>query len=152
METYVRTHLLPYDFSLTSEQEADLFADVRATLERSPDEELFSAFIRAIIEEVVDTKIQPWREENHLRSRSDRVKEIRDAATDYVSTFLNLQATPTTVEQLKQRLGMGDSQALDAELRMRIQAWVGGLEDEQLLQYDVFTVKDLVFAQLRSWC
>ncbi len=152
METYVRTHLLPYDFSLTSEQETDLFAEVRGTLERSPDEELFSAFIRAIIEEVVDTKIQPWREENHLRSQADRLKEIRGAATDHVSTFLNLQATPAAVEQLKQRFGMDDSHALEAELRMRIDAWVAALEDEQLLQYDVFTVKDLVFAQLRSWC
>jgi len=91
-----------------------LFADVRATLERSPDEELFSAFIRAIIEEVVDTKIQPWREENHLRSQADRLKEIRGAATDHVSTFLNLQATPAAVEQLKQRFGMDDSHALEA--------------------------------------
>src|SRR5207249_9434074 len=77
METYVRTHLLPYDFSLTSEQETDLFAEVRGTLERSPDEELFSAFIRAIIEEVVDTKMQPWREEKHLRRQEERQKKLR---------------------------------------------------------------------------
>jgi len=152
METYVRTHLLPYDFSLTSEQEADLFAEVRALLERSPDDELFSVFIRAIVEEVVETKIRPWREENRLRSESDRLKEVRDAAADYVGSFLSLQATPAAVEQLKQRFGIDDSPALEAALRMRISAWVGGLEDEQLAQYDVFTVKDLVFAQLRSWC
>src|SRR5437867_1609477 len=82
METYVRTHLLPYDFSLTAEQEADLFAEVRAALERSPDDLLFSALICGIIEEVVEAKIRPWREENRLRSQSDRLKEIRDAAAD----------------------------------------------------------------------
>jgi len=152
METYVRTHLLPYDFSLTSDQEADLFAEVRATLERSPDEELFSAFMRPIIEEKVEAKIRPWREENRLRSQSDHLKELREAAADYVSSFLNLQATPAAVEQLKQRFGIADSQALEAELRTRINAWVAELEDEQLAQYDVFTVKDLVFTQLRSWC
>jgi len=82
METYVRTSLLPYDFSLTSEQEADLFCEVRSTLERSSDDELFSAFMRPIIEEVVGTKIRPWREENLLKSQSDRLTEIRNGASD----------------------------------------------------------------------
>ena len=56
------------------------------------------------------------------------------------------------MEQLKQRFGIADSYALEAELRTRINAWIAEVEDEQLGQYDVFTVKDLVFAQLRSWC
>ena len=152
METYVRTHLLPYDFSLTAEQEADLFTDVRATLAGSTDDELFSVVIRHIMEELVDHKLQPWREENHVKNQADRVREIRDAALDYVGTFLNVQASPTTVDQLKLRFGTQDLQALEADLRNRIQSWVAGLDDDQVLQYDVFTVKDLVFAQLRSWC
>jgi hypothetical protein len=152
METYVRTHLLPYDFSLTADQEAELFSDVRAALEGSTDEELFSVVIRHIMEELVDHKLQPWREENRLRDQAERIREIREAAVDYVGAFLNVQASPTTVDQLRQRLAVQDPQTLEAELRNRIQSWLGGLEEDHLLQYDVFTVKDLVFAQLRSWC
>jgi len=44
------THLLPYDFSLTAEQEADLFAEVRTTLQG--DDELFSVVIRHMMEEL----------------------------------------------------------------------------------------------------
>jgi hypothetical protein len=152
METYVRTHLLPYDFSLTAEQEAELFADVRTTLHGATDDELFSVVARHMMEELVDVKVQPWREENRLKDQSERVKEIRGAAVDYVGTFLSVQASPSTVEQLKQRVEISDPQALEAELRRRIGDWIAGVDDEQLLQYDVFTVKDLVFAQLRSWC
>ncbi|HYR92386.1 MAG TPA: hypothetical protein VE422_50540 [Terriglobia bacterium] len=152
METYVRTHLLPYDFSLTAEQEADLFAEVRTTLHGATDDELFSVVIRHMMEELVDIKVQPWREDNRLKSQQERVKEIRDAALDYVGTFLGVQASPSTLDQLRQRIGISDAQALEAELRKRIGEWIVGVEDDQLLQYDVFTVKDLVFAQLRSWC
>ncbi len=152
MENYVRTNLLPYDFSLTADQEAELFAEVRSALEMTNDEELYSAIIRFKVEEVADAKIRLWREDSRLKDQLDRVREIRNAAPDYVSTFLSLQATPATVEQLKARFGIQESKALEDDLMNRIQEWVATVDDDQLLQYDVFTVKDLVFAQLRSWC
>jgi len=152
MDAYVRTNLLPYDFSLTAEQEAQLFAAVRAALEATGDEELFSAIIRFKVDEVVDAKIRPWRDASQLNEQLNRVKELRDSAAGYVSTFLNGQATPAAIEQLKQRFAIQDARALDTELRKQIQEWVATVEDSDLLQYDVVTVKDLVFAQLRSWC
>ena len=152
METYVRTNLLPYDFSLTAAQETELFGDVRRALELTSDEELFAAIIRFKVEEVADARIRPWREEYYVKNHQDRVKEIRDSAADYVSTFLGLQATPSTVDQLKQRFGIQDAKALEEDLKKRIQEWVATVDEDQILQYDVFTVKDLVFAQLRSWC
>ena len=152
MDAYVRTNLLPYDFSLTAEQEAQLFAAVRAALEDTGDEELFSAIIRFKVDEVVDAKIRPWRDASQLNEQLNRVKELRDSAAGYVSTFLNGQATPAAIEQLKQRFAIQDARALDTELRKQIQEWVATVEDSDLLQYDVVTVKDLVFAQLRSWC
>jgi hypothetical protein len=69
MEHYVRTELLPYDFALTAEQQNELFATVRKALEDTGDEELFSAIIRFKVDEVVDTKIRPWREQNRLDER-----------------------------------------------------------------------------------
>jgi len=152
MITYVRTELLPYDFSLTAEQETELYAAVRTALQETSDEELFSAIIRFKVDEVVDLKIRPWRDASQLNELANRVKELRDSAADYVSTFLNGQATPAAIEQLKQRFAIPDSRALEAELRRQIQAWIVTVEDSKLLQYDVVTVKDLVFAQLRSWC
>jgi hypothetical protein len=152
MDTYVRTNLFPYDFSLTADQEAELFASVRSALEETNDEELFSAILRFKVEEVVDRKIRRWREESQLNEQLNRLKEIRHSAADYVSTFLNGQATPAAVEQLKLRCGIQDSKALEAELKSRIQDWIAAVEDSELLQYDVVSVKDLVFAQLRSWC
>ena len=152
MDTYVRTHLFPYDFALTADQEAELFASVRSELEETNDEELFSAILRFKVEEVVDRKIRRWREENQTNEQLNRLKEIRRSAADYVSTFLNGQATPAAIEQLKLRFGIPDAKALEAELVGRIQQWIAGVEDGELLQYDVVSVKDLVFAQLRSWC
>jgi hypothetical protein len=152
MDAYVRTNLLPYDFSLTAEQEAELFATVRKALEDTGDEELFSAIIRYKVDEVVDSKIRPWREASYLDEERNRLRELRRIAVDYVTVFLNGQGSPTAVEQLKQELAIHDIQALEVELRKRIQEWIRTVEDSELLRYDVVTVKDLVFAQLRSWC
>lgn len=152
MDTYVRTHLLPYDFALSAHQESELFSSVRRALEETSDEELFSAVLRFKVEEAVDAKIRPWREENQTNENLNRVREIRESAPDYVSTFLNIQATPAAVDDLRQRLGIHDSKALESELRIQIRDWIAGVDDSDLLQYDVVTVKDLVFARLRSGC
>jgi hypothetical protein len=152
MDTYVRTHLLPYDFALTVEQETELFTSVRSALEETSDEELFSAILRFKVEEVADTKIRRWRSENQQKEQIIRLKEVRDSAADYVSAFLNGQATPAAIEQLRVRFAIGDSRLLEGELAKQIREWIVGVDDSELLQYDVVTVKDLVFAQLRSWC
>jgi hypothetical protein len=152
MDTYVRTHLLPYDFALTADQETELLSAVRSALEETTDEELFSAILRFKVEEVADRKIRRWRDENQLKEQVARLKEVRDSAADYVSAFLNGQATPAAIEQLKVRLEIEDSRILEAQLTKRIREWIAAVDDSELLQYDVVTVKDLVFAQLRSWC
>jgi len=152
MDTYVRTHLLPYDFALTADQESELLTSVRSALEETSDEEPFSSILRFKVEEVADTKIRGWRDENQQNEQAVRLKEIRDSAADYVSTFLNGQATTAAIEQLKARFAIEDPRVLDAELTKRIREWIAAVEDSELLQYDVVTVKDLVFAQLRSWC
>ncbi len=152
MHQYVRTELLPYDFSLTAAQEAELFAAVRTELEATSDEELFSSILRFKVDEMVDRQVRPWREASHLKEQSHRLTELRSSASDYVSIFLNGQATPSAVDQLKERFGISDLIRLETELRRRVNDWILTVEDHELLQYDVVTVKDLVFTQLRSWC
>ena len=152
MDAYVRTSLLPYDFGITEAQEAELFAAVRSALEETGDEELFSAIIRFKVEEVVDSKIRPWREASYLDEQGSKLRELRRIAVDYVNLFLNGQGSPAVIEQLQQKLAMHDIPALEVELRKRIQEWILTVDDNELLKYDVVTVKDLVFDQLRSWC
>jgi hypothetical protein len=152
MDNYVRTQLLPYDFSLSPEQESELFAAVRSDLEATSDEELFSAILRFKVEEVVDRKMRPWREENHLKEQAGRLNEIRQAAEGYVNAFLNAQATLAAVEQLKTRFGIIDPAALEGELMKQVREWVMAVDDAVLVKYDVVSIRDLVFAELRSWC
>jgi hypothetical protein len=143
----VRTYLLPYDFSLTEEQTDLLFADIQLTLEAAQDDELFSTKIVDRIGKLADARIQTWRELLLVW-----VKEVRHYAADYVSTFLSSEASPDTVEQLKQRFGIDELAELEAELKKRVRNWIAGIEDEKLLQYDIISVKDLVFSEIRSWC
>ena len=152
MASYVRTSLLPYDFSLTEAQESELFAAVRAALEETGDEELFSATIRYKIDQVVDSKIRPWREASYMDDEGTRLRELRRIAVDYVNLFLNGQGSPTTIEQLQRELAIHDISTLEVTLRKLIQEWIQTVPDSDLLKYDVVTVKDLVFDQLRSWC
>jgi hypothetical protein len=152
MDAHVRTHLLPYDFSLTDLQELELLEAVRSDLQATNDEELFSAILRFKVEEIVDRKIRHWREENYRMEQQQRLQEIRHAAVDYVGEFLSVQATPLAIEQLKERLKTADLKVLETELTEQIQQWIVTVEDNELLQYDVVTVKDRVFAELRSWC
>jgi hypothetical protein len=152
MDTYVRTHLLPYDFALTAEQEAELLLSVRSALAETSDEELFSSIVRFTVEEVADRKIRHWREEDQLKHEQIRLTEIRHSAVDYVSAFLNGQATPAAAEQLKTRFAIEDLAELEVELTKRIREWITTVDDRDLREYDVVSVKDLVFAQLRSWC
>jgi len=152
LETYVRTHLLPYDFSVTEAQEQALLAEIRSLLEQVPNDVLFSQDIRQRIEEIVESKIEPWRHANLDIVNTERIREIRNAAPDYVATFLSFQATPQAIDKLKQRFGITDLHELESELRDKIGTWIEELEDQKLKPYDIFSVKELVFAELRSWC
>ena len=62
LESYVRTHLLPYDFAVTDEQLSELVAEVRVILGSTSDEDLFSPRIYNVIDGIVNAKIEPWRE------------------------------------------------------------------------------------------
>jgi uncharacterized damage-inducible protein DinB len=127
-------------------------AAVRADLEATSDEELFSAILRFKVEEVVDRKVRLWRDQYYVKDQLNRINEIRQVAPDYVNVFLNGQGTPAAVDQLKNRLGIDDLKELESALKARIQDWIATLDDSALQQYDVVSVKELVFSQLRSWC
>jgi hypothetical protein len=152
LESDARRYFLPYDFCLTPDQETELFSNLRSILEPLSNEELFSPSIIQKIETLMEERIRPWRDANWSAERAAHAREVRQAALNYVPTFLTQQATRQTVDQLKTRLGASTPEELEDTLRDRVRDWAQGLSDEDLTHYDVVTVKDLVFAQLRSWC
>lgn len=152
LETYVRTQLLPYDFELTEEQERELNAEVRSVLEKASNDDLFGYQIRTRLEEVVEAKVQPWRSQGSTTALAERLQEIRRVAPDYVTTFLEVHADTPMIEQLKQMYGVYDLPELEKSLKHQVELWIAETNDRLLVQYDVVSVQDLVFAQLRSWC
>jgi hypothetical protein len=146
LKSYVRTCCLPYDFSLTEWESAELFAEVQILLESATDEELFSDVVRVRIDKLVEGKVQFWRQ-----VVVGWAKEIRNMAVDHVNSFL-VEAPPEEVDRLKQRFVIDDTNALEAELKNRVRGWLDSIEDEKMLQYDVTALKDRVFAELRTWC
>jgi len=152
LETYTRTQLLPYDFTLTNTQERELIAAVRYALERAPDDELFSNRIRPRIHEVVNQKIGPWREMSQDTGRAERLREVRLVAQDYVSEFMASESNAPTIEKMKETYRIDNPVELEAVLREQIKAWINQVDDRLIEQCDVISVRDIVFAQLRSWC
>lgn len=146
MKSYVGAILIPFDFSLTSEQTAEVFAIADTALQAASDEDLFSDAIRIRLDQLIEPSIKQW-----YKELLDHVEEVRQCAPDYVTTFLR-EGSSEEVEQLMKRFNTDDWDALDTDVRKQIRTWVAGLDNEKIRQYDVVTVKDLVFAELRSWC
>lgn len=146
LKTYVRTCLLPYDFSLTEWETAELLGEVQMALEAASDEDLFCDAIRVRIDKLVEAKVEFWRQ-----VVVGWAKEIRSMAIDHVTTFL-AEAEPEDLDRLKQFVSADDPEAFELQLRTRVEDWLNTLEDDKLLQYDVMAVKELVYAELRSWC
>jgi len=147
MKSYVGAILIPFDFSLTPEQTAEVFAIADAALEAASDEDLFSDTVRISLDQLIEPSIKKWHVE-----LLDHVQAVRDAAPDYVTPYLATEASPEEIEQLMTRFAVKDWDSLEAELRKEIRTCLAGLDNEKIRQYDAVTVKDLVFAELRSWC
>jgi hypothetical protein len=146
MKSYVGAILIPFDFSLTPEQTSEVFAIADAALHSASDEDLFSDSIRIRLDKLIEPRIKTWYTE-----LLDHVEEVRQIAPDYVTAFLR-DASTEEVEQLMERFGIADWDALDTELRKQIQSWINGFDNENTRKYDVLSVRDLVFTELRSWC
>ncbi len=152
LETYVRTSLLPYDFAITAQQDAEIFSAARSLMAQTSDEDLFAYTMRVRLEDMVRAKLAPWREESLNQDRAYRNKEIRESAIDYVHHFLTVEATDAMIDHLKIRFEVADRETLQSVLENKIREWMAGVDEKQVLDYNVFSVKELVFSQLRSWC
>ena len=147
MKSYVGAILIPFDFTLTSEQTSEVFGIADNSLQTATDEDLFSDAIRIQLDRLIEPKIRQWHEE--LLSL---VENVRNIAPDYTTAFLRSEASSQVIDQLTKRFNIQTLDDLDAELKKQIQTWIAGLDNEKVRQYDANTVQDLVFAELRSWC
>lgn len=154
LESFARTQLLPYDFSLTDEQISAMQAGVRFHLKATRDNELFAPEICVKLQKICDEMIEPWRQEHILKleAESSRAEQNRDAAVSYAAPFLNEAATPAEIAALQSRFGVQDLKALEARIETELHSWINGRTMEELLRYDIESIRELVFAQLRSWC
>jgi hypothetical protein len=154
LESFARTQLLPYDFCLTDEQLSAMSAGVRFHLKATRDNELFAPEICVKLQKIVDAMTEPWRQEHFLKleAESNRAEQNRTSALGHVAEFLNERATSDQINALRSRFGTQDVKALEARLETEIHSWVNGQTNEELLQYDVTSIREHVFAQLLSWC
>src|SRR6185503_15436275 len=109
-----RTQLLPYDFELTEDQERQLIAAIHAAMDNAGNEDLFSIAMRGRIEEIVEKTIEPWRRQTDVEARAKRLQEVRRAAPDYVSAFLEVQAGTAIIDKLKEAYRTDDLTELES--------------------------------------
>ena len=154
LESFARTQLLPYDFTLSDEQLSAMSAGVRFHLKATRDNELFAPEICVKLQKIVDTMTEPWRQEHFLKleAESYRAEQNRTAALGHVASFLNDRATSSQIDALRARFGVHDPKAIEARLETEIHSWVNGQTNEELLRYDEHSIREQVFAQLLSWC
>jgi hypothetical protein len=146
LEAQLRDELLPYEFTLDPVQTDQLFENIRLRLNALSDTELSAGNVGAVKEAIAAFLIQPWREAHDLAER------IRRAGAGWVREFLETEAAPEDLQRIRHRFNMPDSEALEDEIRGRIQAWLDALPDSRVVQYDSVSVRELVFSEIRSWC
>jgi len=136
VESYVRTTLLPYDFALTAEQTTEALTAAVSGVEIDGTTDLFTYEGRMQLLEIVDVKVQRWRDE-YLRAEDAR----RDALT-LAEEFLTLEATPT------ERQKFADREEFERQLRV----WLSDLPNARLASCSRSELRELVFSEIRSRC
>jgi len=154
LESFARTQLLPYDFTLTESQLGVMTAGVRFHLKATRDSELFAPEICVKLQKIVDSMTEPWRQEHFLMLEAEltRASQNREAAIRHIASFLHHSASAKQISALRHRFGVSDLPALEARLETEIHSWINGITNEEVLRYDEDSIQELVFAQLLSWC
>jgi len=146
LDTYVRTNLLPYDFALTAEQTDDVLAAVRAFIQPTADDDVFSYERRQQMNQIVEETVRPWRDEYW------KAEEARREAAILVQEFLLVETTPEERSKLGERFHIPYPAALQEEIARQVQAWLAGLPNARVASCDSAALRDLVFSEIKSWC
>lgn len=145
VESYVRTNLLPYDFSLTGEQAAEALGAAVEGIDITTEGELLGDMHVKRLREIVDEKVERWRAE-YLTA-----EEARREAVPFVREFLS-QAKPEDLCALKQRFQIPNAVVPEEEIERQVRVWLSGLTNGQLAVCNRSDLRELVFSELRSRC
>jgi hypothetical protein len=138
-------NLLPYDFCLTDEQVEHLLGAVRGELAGGEGTE-FSTEERRCMAAMAQEAIRGWREEYW------KAEERRRDALLLVREFLLTEATPETMERIRDRFRLSSSAAIEEDIERRAHSWLCDLPNARLARMDPAELKDLVFSTIRIWC
>ena len=146
VESWVRTNLLPYDFALSGEQTAEVLGAAVAGVPIDADSELLTHENRRRLREIVDQKVDQWREE-FLRA-----EEARREAMIFVTEYLSAEATPDDLQRLRGHFHIPYLTALEEEIERQTRYWLASLPNARLASCERDALRELVFSELRSWC
>jgi hypothetical protein len=146
VENYVRTNLLPYDFALTTEQTAEILKTAVAEIDPDGDDEVLGDELRIRLQQIVEEKVQPWRDE-YLQA-----EDARRDAIPFILEFLRLEASSEQIQRLRDRFQIPSPAPLEEELERQVRAWMSSLPNRQLADCREDSLRELVFSEIRSWC
>ena len=126
VDAYVRTHLLPYDFSLTDEQIEHLLGAVRSELAGGKGTDFYSEE-RQRMAEIAQETIRAWREDYW------NAEEKRRDGIDFIREFIQMKTAPEALER-------------------RAVTWLYNLPNARLAPLNAAELKELVFSQMSAWC
>src|SRR5262245_1794208 len=126
VDAYVRTNLLPYDFSLTDEQIEQLLGAVRSKLAAGKGTD-FSSEERQRMAEIAQEMIRAWREEYW------NAEEKRRDGIQFIHEFIRTNAAPEALER-------------------KAVSWLYNLPNARLAPLNAAELKELVFSQMSAWC
>jgi hypothetical protein len=144
IDAFVRTNLLPYDFSLTDEQVEQLLVTVRSELAAGEGNE-FSNKERHRMAAIAQGTIQTWREE-YLNA-----EEKRREAIILVREFLHTETSPDFLQRMRNRFQVPSSRSLEKEVERLATSWLYGLPNGRLALLGAAELKDLVFSEMTAW-
>jgi hypothetical protein len=126
LDAYVRTNLLPYDFSLTDEQIELLLGAVRSKLAAGKGTD-FSSEERQRMAELAREMIRAWREEYW------NAEDKRREGTEFIREFIRTKTAPEALER-------------------RTVSWLYNLPNARLAPLNAAELRELVFSQMSAWC
>lgn len=126
LDAFVRTNLLPYDFSLTDEQIEHLLGAVRSKLAGGKGTD-FSSEERQRMTEIAQQLIRAWREDYW------NAEEKRREGIEFIHEFIRTTATPEALER-------------------KAVSWLYNLPNARLAPLNAAELKELVFSQMNAWC
>jgi hypothetical protein len=146
IDAYVRTHLLPYDFSLTDEETMQVLEAVRCGMETGDQGSTLTESDRRRMMEMADGVIQP------LRDQFWRAEEARRSALMFVREYLASEATPDDLQRIRDHFHIPYLTVLEDEVERHASSWLYRLPNARLAPLEGLALRELVVSELKTWC